>query len=49
MDGLPKLALTSGREAHCPAGIVRRYGVVKFFIGLVTLSLVPLASIESTV
>jgi hypothetical protein len=30
------------------AGIVHRYGVVNLFTGLVTLSLVPLASIEST-
>ena len=30
------------------AGIVHRYGVVNLLTGLVTLSLVPLASIEST-
>jgi len=43
------LTLHRNRSSISTAGDARRYGVVNLFTGLVTPSLLPLGSIESTV
>ena len=49
MNAAATVATLLGQSAVAVRSAVRRYGVVKLLTGLVTLSLVPLASIELTV